>query len=162
MEENQSRLIDVIDDMCQAKNALFHMVRNARDIMSCNVKTLTLDDTINTCLEIMTENNIRHIPILDISVEKEKQQYFVGIVSQRDVFRQISPYLEKTGGIGAVESDRIALQQLLVQIVTRKPKSASPETPIQDIAKMMVPAFIKKILPRSYTCQPTDDNIGRR
>ena len=142
MEENQSRLIDVIDDMCQAKNVLFHMVRNARDIMSCNVKTLTLDDTINTSLEIMTENNIRHIPILDIAAEKENNQYFVGIVSQRDVFRQISPYLDKSGGI---ESDRIALQQLLVQIVTRQPKSASPETPIQDIAKMMVENRIDSI-----------------
>ena len=135
MKENQSRIIDVIDDMCQTKNALFRMVRNVRDIMSCNVKTLTLDDTIQTCLEIMTENNIRHIPVLDITAEKENKPYFVGIVSQRDVFRQISPYLGKST---KVDSDSMALQQLLVQIVTRKPKSASPETPIQDVTKMMV------------------------
>jgi CBS domain-containing protein len=32
----------------------------------------------------------------------------------------------------------IALRQLLVQIVTRKPKYASPETPIQDATKLMV------------------------
>ncbi|MBN1804643.1 MAG: CBS domain-containing protein [Sedimentisphaerales bacterium] len=135
MKENQSRLIDVIDDMCRTKNALYRMVRNVSDIMTCNVKTLTLDDTIQTCLEIMTENNIRHIPVLDVTAEKENKPYFVGIVSQRDVFRQISPYLGKAG---KAESDSTALQQLLVQIVTRKPKFASPETPIQDVTKMMV------------------------
>ena len=77
MKENQSSLIDVIDDMCDAKNALFHMVRNVKDIMTCNVKTLTLDDTIQTCLEIMTENNIRHIPVLEIAAERENKPYFV-------------------------------------------------------------------------------------
>ena len=135
MKENQSSLIDAIDDMCDAKNALFHMVRNVKDIMTCNVKTLTLDDTIQTCLEIMTENNIRHIPILDIAAERENKPYFVGIVSQRDVFRQISPYLGKKDGS---VSDRMALEQLLVQIVTRKPKITSPEIPIQDVTAMMV------------------------
>jgi acetoin utilization protein AcuB len=142
MKENQSRIIDVIDDMCQAKNVLFHMVRNVRDIMSCNVKTLTLDDTIQTCLEIMTENNIRHIPVLDITAEKENRPYFVGIVSQRDVFRQISPYMGKAT---MAESDTMALHQPLVQIVTRNPKTVSPETPIQDITKIMVENRIDSI-----------------
>jgi CBS domain-containing protein len=83
----------------------------------------------------MTENKIRHIPVLDVATEKEAKAHFVGIVSQRDVFRQISPYLEK---IGQADSDIKALKQLLVQIVTRKPKCASPETPIQQATTLMV------------------------
>jgi acetoin utilization protein AcuB len=125
----------MIDDMCEGKDVLFQAVRNVNDIMTYNVKTLTLDDTIETCLEIMTDNKIRHVPVLDIATEKEAKPYFVGIVSQRDVFRQISPYL---GKIGQADSDHIALKQLLVQIVTRKPKCASPETPIQQATALMV------------------------
>jgi acetoin utilization protein AcuB len=124
----------MIDDMCEGKDVLFHSVRNIRDIMTFDVKTLTLDDTIGMCLKIMTENKIRHIPVVDNATEEGKT-YFVGIVSQRDVFRQISPYL---GKIGQADSDLKALKQLLVQIVTRNPKCASPETPIQQATTLMV------------------------
>ena len=134
MTKHQSKLIDIIDDMCETKDILFHMIRSVKDIMTYNVKTLTLDDTIGTCLEIMTENKIRHIPIVDNAAE-EGEPNFVGIVSQRDVFRQISPYLEK---IGQADSDIKALKQPLVQIVTRKPKCASPDNPIQDATTLMV------------------------
>ncbi len=134
MTKHQSRLIDVIDDMCDGKDVLFQSVRNVKDIMTYDVKTLTLDDTIGTCLKIMTENKIRHIPVVDNATEEGKP-YFVGIVSQRDVFRQISPYL---GKVGQADSDIKALKQLLVQIVTRKPKYASPETPIQQATTLMV------------------------
>lgn len=142
MTKHQSRLIDIKDDMCQTKDALSQMVRTVKDIMSYNVKTLTLDDTIQTCLEIMTENKIRHIPVLDIAIERENKPCFIGIISQRDVFRQISPYLER---IGIEDSDIVALRQLLVQIVTRKPKCASPETPIQEATRLMVENRIDSI-----------------
>jgi acetoin utilization protein AcuB len=135
MTKQQSRLIDIIDDMWDTKDVLLHMVRNVKDIMTYNVKTLTLDDTIDTCLEIMIENKIRHIPVLDVATENESKPYFVGIVSQRDVFRQISPRL---GTAGQAETDIQALKQLLVQIVTRKPKCVSPETPIQYATTLMV------------------------
>jgi len=135
MTKHQSKLIDMIDDMCGGKDVLFHSVRDVKDIMTYDVKMLTLDDTIGTCLEIMTDNKIRHIPVVDIATGKDAKPYFVGIVSQRDVFRQISPYLEK---IGKTDSDIKALKQRLVQIVTRKPKCASPETPIQQATALMV------------------------
>jgi len=130
----QYRLIDLIDDMCNGKDVFFRSVRNVKDVMTYDVKKLTPDDTIETCLKTMRENEIRHIPVMDTATEEGKQ-YFVGIVSQRDVFRQISPYL---GKIGQEDSDLKALKQLLGKIVTRKPKCVSPETPIQDMIAIMV------------------------
>ena len=132
--KRQFRLIDLIDDMCDGKDVFFRSVRNVKDVMTYNVKTLTLDDTIETCLKTMRENEIRHLPVMDIATEEGKQ-YFVGIVSQRDVLRQISPYLRK---VGEADSDIKAIKQLLEKIVTRKPKSVSPETPIQDMIAIMV------------------------
>jgi len=135
MAERQFRLIDLIDDMCDGKDVFFQSVHVVKDMMTYGVKTLTLDDTIETCLKIMKVNKIRHIPVVDIATEEKGKQCFVGIVSQRDVFRQISPYL---GKVGEEDSDLKALKQPLVQIVTRKPKSVSPETKIQDMITIMV------------------------
>jgi acetoin utilization protein AcuB len=135
MANRQFRLIDLIDDICDGKDVFFQSVRVVKDMMTYDVKTLTLDDTIETCLKIMKENKIRHIPVVDIATEKKGKQYFVGIVSQRDVFRQISPYL---GKVGEEDSDLKALKQPLGRIVTRNPKSVSPETEIKDMIAIMV------------------------
>jgi len=136
MTDRQFRLIDLIDNMCNGKDVFFQSVRYVKDMMTNDVKTLTLNDTIETCLKIMKENKIRHIPVVLISTKRrKKKQYFVGIVSQRDVFRQISPYL---GQLSEKDSDLTALEQPLEQIVTRNPKFVSPETKIQDMITIMV------------------------
>jgi len=135
MVNRQFRLIDLIDDMCDGKDVFSQFVRNVEDIMTYDVKVLTLDDTIKTCLKMMQENKIRHIPVVDTAAEENEEQHLVGIVSQRDVFRQISPYL---GRVGEIDSDSKALKQPLTQIVTRKPETVSPETKIQDMISIMV------------------------
>ncbi len=135
MVNRQFRLIDLIDDMCDGKDVFSKFVRNVEDMMTYDVKVLTLDDTIKTCLKIMKENKIRHIPVVGNDAEENEEQHLVGIVSQRDVFRQISPYL---GRVGEIDSDSKALKQPLTQIVTRKPETVSPETKIQDMISIMV------------------------
>ncbi len=142
MANRQYRLIDLIDDMCDGKDVFFQSVRNVKDVMTYDVKTLTLEDTIETCLNIMKENKIRHVPVVDISTKGKGKQYFVGIISQRDVFRQISPYL---GKVGEEDSDLKALKQPLAKIVSENPKSVSPETPIQDMISIMIDERIDSI-----------------
>jgi acetoin utilization protein AcuB len=135
MANRQLRLIDLIDDMSEGKDVLFQSVRNVEDVMSYDVKTLTLEDDIETCLKIMKENKIRHVPVVDAAKGKKGKQRFAGIVSQRDVFRQISPYL---GKVGELDTDFQALRQPLEKIVTIDAKCASPGTPIQEATTLMV------------------------
>ncbi|MHC4642058.1 MAG: CBS domain-containing protein [Planctomycetota bacterium] len=135
MANGDYRLIDLIDDMRNGRDVIFRSIHLVKDIMTCYVKTLTLDDTIETCLEFMRDNNVRHVPIMDVSTEEGEKPCFVGVVSQRDVFRQISPYL---GKIGEEETDSKALQQHLGQIVSRNPKCVFPETRIPDMVAVMV------------------------
>ena len=142
MANRQFRLIDLIDDMCDGKDVFSQFVRNVEDMMTYDVKVLTLDDTIETCLKMMQENKIRHIPVVDTAAEEKGERHLVGIVSQRDVFRQISPYL---GRVGEEDSDSKALKQPLTQIVTRKPETVSPETKIQDMISIMVDNRIDSI-----------------
>jgi len=142
MPEEQFRLIDLIDDLAAGKDVFFKMVNRVKDVMTKDVKTLTLDGTIEKCLKFMEENHVRHIPIVDSPTGNDENPYFVGIVSQRDVFRQISPY---AGKVGQTDSDTRALKQPLVQIVTRNPKSVSPETSIQEIIGIMVDNHINMV-----------------
>ena len=129
------RLIDLIDDMRAGKDVFFRLVRAVKDIMPNNVKTLTLDDTVGTALKLMEHSKVRHVPVVDIPIGEEKKPYFVGVVSERDVFRQISPNM---GKVGEEKTDPKARRQLLGQIVTRKPKTVSPETPIPDMISTML------------------------
>lgn len=135
MAQGEYRLIDLIDDLRNGRDIIFRSIHLVKDIMTCNVKTLTLDDTVETCLEFMRDNNVRHVPIMDVSDEEGKKPYFVGVVSQRDVFRQISPCVVE---IGEEETDSKALRQELRQIVTINPKCVSPETRIPEMVTVMV------------------------
>ena len=135
MATEQFRLIDLIDDMCDGKDVFFRSVRFAKDIMTKDIKMLTLDDTVETCDKFMKDNKIRHVCVMDPQTEEGEKPYFVGVVSGRDIDRQLSPYV---GKIGEEDADQQALRQQLTQIVTRQPKSASPETPISHMIATMV------------------------
>ena len=147
MENEQFKLIDVIEEMClsrpgsakrgttgSAKDVSLKPMRVAEDIMNADVKTLTLDHTVKHCLKYMESHRIRHIAVVDLPNEGEKKPYFIGIVSQRDVLRLSARDAEETG---KQKIDQRALRQLLVNIVARKPRSVSLQTPIQDIISVM-------------------------
>jgi len=142
MTDGQLRLIDLIDDMCDGKDVFFRSVRLVKDIMNDNIKTLTLDDTVETCLKFMKDNEVRHVLVVDTATEKGEKPYFVGVVSERDLTRQLSPYV---GKIGEEETDAKALRQTLGHIATRNPKSVSPETPIPDMINIMVDNHIDMV-----------------
>jgi CBS domain-containing protein len=87
----------------------------------------------------MEARRVRHVPVVDFPYEEEREQgqykpYFIGIVSERDMLRLNS---RETDRKGRHKIDQRALRQLLVQIVARKPKSVSPQTPIQEVIMIM-------------------------
>lgn len=135
MTNKQDRLIDLIDNMTSGKDIFFRWVHFVEDIMTKEVKALALDDTIKRCLEFMEENQIRHVPIVDSPTGQEEKPYLIGVVSDRDILRQVSPYL---GKIGEADSDSMVTKQTLIQIITRNPITVSPETPITDAATIMI------------------------
>ncbi len=155
MENEQFKLIDVIEEMCLSrlgsakrattdseKDVCFQPMRLARDIMHTDVKTLTLDHTVNSCLKFMEVRRVRHVPVVDIPYEGEKKPYFIGIVSQRDVLRLSTQDAEETG---KQNIDQRALRQLMVNIVARKPRSVSPQTPVQNVIMTMISNHIDMV-----------------
>ena len=142
MENGQFQLIDVIEEMCIQKDIRPGPMRVARDIMNADVKTLTLDHTTQQCLKFMEGRRVRHAPVVDLPYEGETKPYFIGVVSQRDVLRLSAPDVEETG---KQKIDRRALRQLLVNIVARKPKSVTPQTPIPDVIMTMTENHIDMV-----------------
>lgn len=133
--KSEFRFIDLIDDLCNGKDVFFRFVRTAQDIMAHGVETLTLDDTVEAALLFMKEKKVRHVPVMDLPVGDEEGAYFVGVISERDLFRQISPYV---GKIGELDSDRSGLGKKLTDIVTRKPTGMSPETGLAEVIATMI------------------------
>jgi CBS domain-containing protein len=135
MENEQFKLIDVIEEMCSEKDVCLKPMRVAQDIMNADVKRLTLDHTVKHCLKYMEAHRIRHIAVVDLPYEGEKKPYFIGIVSQRDVLRLSAPDAKETD---KQKIDQRALRQLMVNIVARKPRSVSLQTPVQDVIASMI------------------------
>ena len=134
MENGQFNIIDVIEELCTEKDVCLEPMRVARDIMNTDVKRLTLDHTVKHCLKFMGDHRIRHIAVVDYPDEAKQKPYFIGIVSQRDVLRLNEPDAKRTG---KQKIDKRAMRQLLVQIVARKPKSVSIQTPVPDVITTM-------------------------
>jgi len=136
-KHGQWRLIDLIDNMIVGKDVFFQWVRVASDVMTVDVKTLVLDDTIEDCIKFFKRNNVRHVCVLDDPTEDGDQEKpcFVGIVSERDVFRRTSPCIGKAR---EEEADSKALGERLVEIVTRRPTSVTPDTPISEMIATML------------------------
>ncbi len=135
MNDGQTTLIDVIEEMCIEKKIGLKPMRVARDIMNSEVRTLTLDHTTRRCLQLMDSLKIRHVPVVDPPYEGEGKPCFMGIVSQRDVLRLNACETEKTS---EQQVDPKALRQLLVQIVARKPEAVSLQSPVPDVISVMI------------------------
>jgi len=127
--------VGLIEDICAAKNVSFHPTHVARDIMSKDVKMVTLDHKVKDCIEFMKLHKVRHAPVLDGPNEEGGKPYFVGVISERDLLRQIWPH---AGQFHGENTDHKPFKQRIVHIVIRKPKCVSTETPIPNVILTMI------------------------
>jgi len=97
--------------------------------MSPKVLTLQPSDSISTAIHLMKEKRIRRIPIVN---EGGK---LVGIVSDRDL-KDVSPSRATTLDIWELHAVLDKLK--IVDIMTKKPVTVSPETPIEKAAALML------------------------
>ena len=97
--------------------------------MTANPITLHPEDSIATAVSLMKQKRVRRIPIVDPSGE------LVGIVSDRDL-KEVSPSRASTLDIWELH---YVLDKLkLGDIMTKKPWTVTPETPIEKAALLMM------------------------
>ncbi len=106
------------------------------NIMNRDVVTVGLDERLKTIQELFNEQKFHHVLV----VEDNK---LVGVVSDRDILKQLSPFLSTAA---ERTQDRSTLDKKIHQIMTRKPITVDKETPIEEAAEM----FVKK----NISCLP--------
>ncbi|UEX78686.1 CBS domain-containing protein [Sediminicurvatus halobius] len=93
---------------------------------------LAPDDTVETAYRLFEREHFHHLPVVD-------GQRLVGVVSDRDVLRAVSPFLE-TGS--ERDRDRYTLRRALHMVMTRKVITASPQDTLAAAADRMIVARV--------------------
>lgn len=121
---------------------------NASDVMGLNVITVTPYQTIRQAAEIMLARRISALPVVD------KAGALVGIVSEGDLMRHAdagteqvrSWWLRLLMGREALAGEYVKEHARRVEdVMTRKVVTASPTTPIRDIAVLLERHRIKRV-----------------
>lgn len=119
-------------------------MQTAKDIMATDVITVTPDTEINRAVDILLTNHINGLPVVDAA------GMLKGILCQSDlIFQQKSlslpPILTFLDGIIPLSSSKKMEQELekmaavtVEQAMTPDPVTVTPDTPVSDIAALMV------------------------
>lgn len=98
------------------------------EIMTTDVITAGMDDTLGGIRKIFELNHCHHIPIME-------EERLVGIVSDRDVLQGLSP------SVDLVIADNRALKTLKKkahQIMSRQVVTTTPDTTLEEVAATFV------------------------
>lgn len=106
-----------------------------RDIMTTAVVTVAPDATLAAIREIFDKARFHHVIVLD-------DDQVVGIVSDRDMFKSLSPFLRTAA---EQSRDRATLHRRVHQIMTRHVVTASPEADVRAAARLMVRHSIRAL-----------------
>lgn len=101
---------------------------HASQIMSSPVVTLTPETTVAEAWELIRARRFRHIPVLSRGKE------LVGIISDRDLLLEFGSFYNTDS-----PQDKTAEEQITIQgIIKRKVLTASPDTGIREIARILL------------------------
>jgi len=112
------------------------------EIMTKNVVTVDMDDTLRTISQIFNAHKFHHL-----LVTKEKK--LVGIISDRDFIKALSPFINS---LSEREQDRATLNTKAHRIMPRNPITIREETSVEKASKILVQ--------NNISCLPiVDDNF---
>lgn len=113
------------------------------DIMTPNVVTVSMDDTLRGIRQIFDRYKFHHVVVVE-------QGKAVGVISDRDVLKHLSPFV---GKLSERTQDVESLQRRAHQIMSRQLVSAPPGTSIGDAITLMIQ--------RDISCLVVTDAGGR-
>ena len=111
--------------------------------MSTQIVTVEMDDKLEVVKNIFDSTRFHHLLVVD-------ERRLVGVVSDRDLLRALSPYI---GSTVETARDVATLNKRVHQIMTRKPITLRPEAEVADA--------IALFLGHSISCIPIVDGEFR-
>lgn len=131
----------------------------AKEIMTANVITVTPETNVTEVARLLVEHKVSGLPVVD------GEGKVVGMVSEGDLIYQdkklhTPAFLEILGGVIYLENPQRVLQDLqkmtavkVKQVMTPKVHSVKEETPVEDVATIMVERQVNRV--------PVVDGKGR-
>ena len=99
----------------------------AREIMMGSPVTLQPNDTLDLANDVISLGRIRHIPIVD-------DGRLVGIITERDL---IGAAAGKIFGLKQKNESALLKSVLIKEVMKKRVVTATPDTPIKDVAHLM-------------------------
>jgi CBS domain-containing protein len=143
------------------------LTATARDIMVTPVISVNKDNSLQDVIELLSKHNFSGVPVVD------ENDVVVGVVSDTDIVRyshQISvvPFADLSGWISpyADISDLASLRKNIellaktkvAQVMTRKLFTATADTEVTEIAKLMSRRRINRV-PRADIVRSMAENL---
>ncbi|WP_136067603.1 CBS domain-containing protein [Modicisalibacter radicis] len=114
------------------------------DIMTRDIVTLRLEQTLNDGNETMREHKIRHLPVLD------EQGHLAGLLNQKVVLREA---LRITDSYGAQRLNHHLGRIPLAEVIARDVLTLAADTPLADAGR--------QLLAQRQGAMPVLDSEGR-
>lgn len=126
-------------------------MKKARDIMTTNVVTVTVNDDVEKMARLLLEHEISGLPVVDESGK------LVGVVSETDLVFQEKPvrtpfyvvifdspiYLEKPTRF--VQDIKRAVAQKVGDLMSTNPYSVGPDASIEDVATIITEKDVNRV-----------------
>jgi len=96
--------------------------------MSRRVVTVTMDDTLAKARELFAEFHFHHVLVVE-------QKRLVGVISDRDLLKAISPYVDT---LSETERDLATLRKRVHQVMSHTPITVTADTPIEAAAQLLI------------------------
>lgn len=109
----------------------------ASEIMNRNLKTITPSATLSEAKHLMDHHNIRHLMVIH-----EHNGRLMGVISDRDVKRAISPF---AGSVRETEQDRATLRLQVSSIMHAPVLSGKPTDSIRHVVEAMLAKKISSV-----------------
>jgi len=113
------------------------------DVMTQPVVSITMDDSIRVIRDMFESNKYHHLVVQGDSHE------CVGVISDRDLLKNISPFV---GKLSERNEDRSLLERRAHQIMTRQLVAVRSNTALRAAARVM--------LDHKISCLPVVDQNG--
>ena len=98
------------------------------DIMTTDVITVTMDNTLGQIKKLFSENNCHHVLVLD-------DTSLAGLISDRDVLAHISPLVDSASADARAMN---TLQKRAHQIMTRTIVSVSQDMSVEEATQILL------------------------
>jgi CBS domain-containing protein len=121
---------------------------HARDVMVAPVITVKPSTTVKEVAELFLEQRISAAPVID------SQEKLVGLVSEGDLLHRMEAGTERNRSWwleGFIGNDTLAAEYIkahgrkVSDVMTRKVITASPQTPLHEVATLMEKNAIKRV-----------------